>query len=83
VVKKTASFWIGLLISRSLSSWSCASVAAAPDAPAFVTFVGCLVAEDEHLTAVAPGGSEVSILLVLACPQLVVDGVGAAWPAAL
>jgi hypothetical protein len=54
-----------------------------PHTPAFVTFFGCLVAEDEHLTAGAPGGSDVSIILVLTDPQLVVDGIGTAWPAAL
>jgi hypothetical protein len=58
-------------------------LSATPHTPAFVTFFGCFAADDEHLTAPTPLDCDVSIMLVLTDPQLVVDGIGTAWPAAL
>jgi hypothetical protein len=48
-----------------------------PHSESFVAFLGGLAAEFEVLAAFAPGGCDVPILLVLGCPQLVVDWVTA------
>jgi hypothetical protein len=46
-------------------------------------FTGRIATQCEDLATVTPSHRYLSVSLVIGCPSLVVDGVGAAWPVAL
>src|SRR5215217_6864336 len=65
-----------------LCSWFACVVTSAPDVPAFISCVCCLPAFHDDRAAGTPSHRYLSVSLVIGCPSLVVDGVGAAWPVA-
>jgi hypothetical protein len=79
----SAKVWLGhnLIVSQSrcLLPWLACAVIASEHMPLLTSFVGGATAQLQHDTAGAPLHREVSVVLIIRGPQIMIDGIGTPW----